>query len=77
MNSTFALWKKWFWVGIVIAALNPLAGLIIGIAIATEKDRAKEGTIIIAWSIVWWTALVIISLRFGGHVLVNPIQPQQ
>ncbi|MBI5306728.1 hypothetical protein HZB04_04075 [Candidatus Wolfebacteria bacterium] len=59
MNSSvqiidkFKLGKKWFWIGIVVATLNVVAGLVYGIAILTEKDRRNEGLIIIAWAIIW------------------------
>ena len=75
-HTTFALWGKWFWIAIISAALNPLAGLMVGVGVLTEQDRRKEGLIIIAWSIIWWTALVIIALKFGGARL-NVVQPQQ
>lgn len=56
-NSQFALWKKWFWIGIVSAALNAFVGLIYGIALALEKERRKEGAIIIVFSLVWFAAI--------------------
>ena len=52
-NSQFGLWRKWFWIGIVMALANIALGLIYGIALAVEKDRRKEGIIIIAVSIIW------------------------
>jgi high-affinity Fe2+/Pb2+ permease len=55
-NSQFALGRKWFWVGIVTALFLP-AGLVYGISLAAEKDRRKEGFIIIAFAIVWFFVL--------------------
>ncbi len=75
-HSTFALWTKWFWIGIITAVFNPLAGLIFGIGVATEEDRKKEGIIIAVVSIVWWIALAVIAIKFRG-LHIQPIQPQQ
>jgi len=46
------LFKKWFWIGAVIAFLHPIAGLIYGIALVVEKNRRQEGLVIIIWTIV-------------------------
>lgn len=48
----FALGKKWFWVGLVLG-LNLFAGLVFGIALVLEKDRRKEGLIILGFTVVW------------------------
>ncbi len=58
-NSSFGLWKKWFWIGIVVAMGNIISGLIYGIALALEKDHRKEGIIIIVFGIVWTVVLVM------------------
>ncbi|OGI98990.1 hypothetical protein A3H53_01100 [Candidatus Nomurabacteria bacterium RIFCSPLOWO2_02_FULL_40_10] len=49
----FKLGKKWFWIGIAAGLLNPILGLIYGIALVVEKDHRKEGIIVIIWTIVW------------------------
>lgn len=49
-EDKFKLYKKWFWIGVVVGFLNALAGLIYGIALALEKEHRKEGIIIAAWS---------------------------
>ena len=49
----FKLGKKWFWIGIATGFINPILGLVYGIALAVEKDHRKEGIIIIAWTIAW------------------------
>ena len=54
MNDKFTLGKKWFWIGVVLAIINIIAGLVYGIALAIEKDKRKEGYIIIAVAIVWY-----------------------
>ncbi len=48
----FKLYNKWFWIGIVMG-LNPIFGLVYGIALLVEKDHRKEGMIVIIWTIVW------------------------
>jgi len=53
-NNRFGLWKKWFWIGIVIAIINVTAGLVYGIALALEKENRKSGIIIIAVAIMWF-----------------------
>ena len=53
-NSQFGLWKKWFWIGIVMAIFNVVTGLVYGIALVLEKDKRKEGIIIIVITIVWF-----------------------
>ena len=46
--------KRWFWAGIIIAALNPIfAGLIISALFMSEKEFKKEGRIILLVSIIW------------------------
>lgn len=46
--------KKWFWLGILIAIVNPVfAGLILGLAFWTEPEMKKEAKIILAVAIVW------------------------
>lgn len=50
MEDKFKLWKKWFWVGIIVGFFNFLAGLVYGIALIIEPEHRKEGIIITAWS---------------------------
>lgn len=52
-NDKFKLWKKWFWIGVVLAILNSAGGLIFGITLALEKAHRKEGLIIVAIAIAW------------------------
>jgi len=54
--------KKWFWLGITIALLNPVfSGIILGIAFWTEPDFKKESRIILGISIVWGIIFVYLS----------------
>lgn len=51
---TFSSRKKWLYLGIVIAILNPVfAGLILGLALLTEPEMKKEAKIILGVAIVW------------------------
>ncbi|OGY63103.1 MAG: hypothetical protein A2745_01645 [Candidatus Harrisonbacteria bacterium RIFCSPHIGHO2_01_FULL_44_13] len=53
MEDKFQLYRKWFWVGIAVGALNMLLGIIYGIAVWTEPPgHRKEGVIIIFWSVL-------------------------
>jgi len=46
--------RKWLWLGIAIAILNPVfSGLIIGLAFWTEPELKKEGKIVLAVAIIW------------------------
>ena len=46
--------KKWLWLGVAIAILNPVfSGLIIGLAFWTEPELKKEGKIVLAVAIIW------------------------
>lgn len=55
--------KKWFWLGVVIALINPIfSGLILGIAFLTEPEMKKEGKIILILAILWG----LVSLYLSG-----------
>jgi len=46
--------KKWLWLGIIIALLNPIfSGLIIGLAFWTEPELKKEAKIVLAIAVIW------------------------
>jgi formate/nitrite transporter FocA (FNT family) len=54
--------KKWLWVGIIIAFLNPIfSGLILGIAFWTEPGLKKEGKIVLAVSVIWGLMAIYLS----------------
>lgn len=54
--------KKWFWLGITIALLNPiLCGLVLGISLWTEPSFKREAKIILGLSISWGVALIYLS----------------
>ncbi len=58
MEDKFKLYKKWFWVGIIVGFFNLLAGIVYGIALVIEPEHRKEGLIIVSWSALVF-ALVI------------------
>jgi len=46
--------KKLFWLGIIIALLNPIfSGLIIGLTFWTEPELKKEAKIVLAIAVIW------------------------
>jgi hypothetical protein len=54
--------KKWLWIGIVIAILNPIfSGLVLGIAFLTENQLKKEGKIVLAVAIIWGLVAMYLS----------------
>ncbi|MBU3901652.1 hypothetical protein KKF25_03335 [Patescibacteria group bacterium] len=71
-NNQFALGKKWFWIGLVMG-LNILSGLVFGIALTLEKERRKEGAIIIVFTIAWF---IFSWLVLGPWLQKSGILPQ-
>ena len=51
-NLVLENYRKWFWIGIVVALLGSLGGLIIGAGLLSEKELQKEGWIIVGLSIL-------------------------
>ncbi|MBU3901069.1 hypothetical protein KJ590_03140 [Patescibacteria group bacterium] len=50
--------KKWLWLGILVAAVNPIfAGLIMGAVYLSEPELRREGKIVAAIAIVWGAIL--------------------
>ena len=52
VSDKFNLWKKWFWIGMVIGFFDLLTGLVFGIALVSEKEHRKEGITIIIFSLI-------------------------
>jgi len=51
--------KKWFWIGMLIALLNPVfAGLIISAAYLSEPELKKIGVAVAIVAILWGTFLI-------------------
>jgi len=50
--------KKWLWLGIFVALLNPVfAGLILGSVYLSEPELKKEGRIVATIAILWGAVL--------------------
>jgi hypothetical protein len=63
--------KKWLWLGILIALLNPVfAGLILGSIYLSEPELKKEGKIVAAVAILWGAVLFyLVRQNFGANFL--------
>jgi len=62
--------KKWFWLGIFVAAVNPVfAGLILGAVYLSEPELHKEGRVIAAVAILWGAVLFYL---VNKNLTVNP-----
>jgi formate/nitrite transporter FocA (FNT family) len=60
--------KKWLWLGIIIAIVNPIfSGLIIGIAFWTEPELKKEAKIVLAVAIIWGLIAIYLSRWLAGQ----------
>ncbi len=51
-KDKWKIYGKWFWVGIAIGLLNGIAGIVFGLALATEEEHREAVLIIVVWSIV-------------------------
>lgn len=60
MLDRFKLYKKWFWIGIVIGFLNVFAGLIYSIAMIVEPEHRKEGLVVLIWTLAVFLTLALI-----------------
>lgn len=64
--------KKWLWLGVAIAILNPIfSGLVLGIGLLTEPQLKKEGKIILIISIIWGLAAMYLSRWIAGQGFLN------
>lgn len=62
--------KKWLWLGILVAAVNPVfAGLIMGAVYLSEPALRQEGKIVAAIAIVWGAILFYL---ISKNLAVNP-----
>lgn len=54
--------KKWLWLGVIIALVNPIfSGLIVGLAFWTESELRKESKIVLAIAIIWGLITIYLS----------------
>lgn len=61
----FALFHKWFWVGMVVATVGGLGGLVFGLTLLAEREHRKEGAIVTIWSLIVTIAFVTWALTAG------------
>ena len=61
--------RKWLWLGILVAAINPIfAGLIMGAVYLSEPELRKEGFIVSAIAILWGAVLFyFVNKNFAGN----------
>jgi len=53
--------RKWFWMGITVAIISPIAGIILAVAFWTEPEFKKKGRIIFVFSILWGVAFLFLT----------------
>lgn len=53
--------RKWFWMGITVAIISPIAGIILAVAFWTEPDLKKQGRTIFIFSIFWGIAFLFLT----------------
>lgn len=64
--------KKWFWLAIIIAVLNPIfSGLVLGIAFLTEPQLKKEGKIVLVIAIIWGLVAMYLSRWLVSQGFLN------
>ena len=62
--------KKWLWLGILVAVVNPVfAGLIIGAVYLSGPALQKEGRIVAGIAILWGAALFYL---ISKSIVANP-----
>jgi len=60
--------KKWLWLGIIIALLNPIfSGLLIGLAFWTEPELKKEAKIVLVIAILWGAVALYLTRWLVGQ----------
>lgn len=62
--------KKWLWLGILVAVVNPVfAGLIMGAVYLSEPELHKEGRMVAGIAILWGAVLFYL---ISQSLTVNP-----
>ena len=65
MNEQQQFSKKWFYMGLAIAMLNPVfSGLILGAVYLTEPGLKKYGRIILPIAVVWGAVAFWLSSKY-------------
>ncbi|MFY9492991.1 MAG: hypothetical protein WAP55_00685 [Minisyncoccia bacterium] len=63
--------KKWLWVGLIVAFLNPIfSGLVIGSLYLTEPNLRKYGRIILPVAVVWGVIAFWLAKKFAPAGLI-------
>jgi len=63
--------RKWLWLGIVVALINPVfAGLIMGAVYLSEPELKSAGKIVAAIAILWGAVLFYLLRQ---NLSVNPL----
>jgi hypothetical protein len=63
--------KKWLWLGVLIALINPVfAGLILGAVYLSEPGLRREGKIVAGIAILWGATLFYL---ISKNLAVNPL----
>lgn len=60
-NGVFSFDRKWLLIGVVIALVSPVAGLILGVTFWTEPKLKKEAKVVIALSVIWAVIFIYLS----------------
>jgi len=53
--------QKFFWMGITVALISPIAGIILGVAFWTEPELKKQGKSILVFSIIWGIIFIFLT----------------
>jgi len=63
--------KKWFWLAVAVAIISPISGIILAVALLSERGNKKIGLIILALSFVWG----VVSLYLNNWLIKNGYLP--
>jgi len=66
-KGIFSFDRKWLLVGVVIALVSPVSGLILGITFWTESKLKKEAKVVIALSVIWGLIFIYLSNWLVGQ----------
>jgi len=60
-NVNLTSLKKWFWMGIVVTIISPIAGIVLAVAFWTEPELKKQGKTIFIFAIIWGMAFLFLT----------------
>lgn len=60
--------NKFFLAAVVIAVLNPMSGLILGLIMLSEPDLRREGIVVAVFSLAWGILSLALFAKFR-HLL--------